>query len=95
MCKIDTILVLDLEFLLEAGIISTKIAFPNSEKKHCWGVRILHINKKLKYQIFELSPLEYKIVKNKISCKDSLVISRHSSFKISQINKPAEKQKQD
>ena len=95
MCIIDAVLVLDLDFLLEASIIGTKIAFPNSDRKHCWGVRILHINKKVKYHIFELSPLEYGIVKNKIRCKDSLVISRQGNFKISQINKTAEKQKQD
>jgi len=71
------------------------IAFPISDKKHFWSIRILHINKKAKYKIFELSPLEYRIVKNKIRCKDSLVISRHGNFKISQINKTAEKQKQD
>lgn len=60
MCIIDAVLVLALEFLLEAVITGTKIAFPNSAKKHRWGVRILHINKKVKYQIFELSSLEYR-----------------------------------
>lgn len=47
MCIIDS----DFEFLLEADIIGTKIAFPNSDKKHCWGVKILHINKKVNINI--------------------------------------------
>lgn len=85
MCILDAVLALDLELdlELEADTIGTKIAFLNSDKKHCWGVRILRINRKVKYQIFELSPLELRIVKDKIRCKDSLVISRHSNFKIS------------
>lgn len=55
---IDAVLPLDLEFLLEASIIGTKTTFPNSDKKHFWGVTILPINKRLKYQILELSSLE-------------------------------------
>lgn len=50
-CIIDAILPQDLEFFLEASTIGTKMTFPNSDKKRFWGVTILPINKKFKYQI--------------------------------------------
>lgn len=58
MCIIDAVLSLDFEFLLEASIIGTNTAFPNSDKKHFWGAAILPIKKKLKYQILDLSSPE-------------------------------------
>lgn len=54
----DAVLSLDLEFLHKANITGTKNTLPNSDKKHFWGVAILLISKKLKYQILELLSAE-------------------------------------